>query len=257
MITSTSNQHAKRIRELQGNAAARHEQESFILEGVRLVREALLAGSEVQLILVTESVVEAEHELVDRAATLGISVKLASEEVLASCSDTQSPQGILAVVSFPRLPLPLASDLVLIVDRLSDPGNLGTLLRTGWAAGVDAVYLTQGTVDPYNPKVIRGAMGAHLQLPILKRDYEELQAELQGLRLVLAEAGSGRPYDQVNWRVPVGLAIGSEAHGPHLRLRELVRDQVHIPMADSAESLNAAVAAAVILFEIRRQRGST
>jgi len=180
---------------------------------------------------------------------------LVSEAVMASCSDTQSPPGLLAVLPIRTHLKRKPEKLALVIDRFADPGNLGTLLRTALAAGVEAVYLNEGGVDPHNPKVVRGAMGAHMRLPILTVDAKYLQRHLAGLDIWLAEAHTGRPYTEVDWRRPVALIIGGEAHGPQPSIRALALGQVHIPMPGGTESLNAAVAAAVVLFEIVRQRG--
>jgi len=146
-------------------------------------------------------------------------------------------------------------NLALIADRISDPGNLGTILRTALAAEVDAVFLNPGTVDPFNPKVVRGAMGAHFHLPIVQMETSEIGKFLCGTDMWVAEAGLGIPYYQVDWNKPSAIVIGSEAHGPSDELRSIATGSIHIPISALAESLNASVAAAVILFEIARMRG--
>jgi TrmH family RNA methyltransferase len=129
------------------------------------------------------------------------------------------------------------------------------MLRTALAAGVQLVLLTGGTVDPFNPKVVRAAAGAHFHLPIQTVTPADLPAAVEGLDLWLAEARAGTPYARVDWRAPCALIIGSEARGPGAAVRALPARRVHIPTAQQSESLNAAAAAAVILFEIARQRG--
>jgi TrmH family RNA methyltransferase len=172
---------------------------------------------------------------------------------MKAASDTESPPGVLLTLPIPRISPPVAANFVLVLDRLADPGNMGTILRTAFAAGVQAVHLTKGTVDPYNPKVVRAAMGAHLRLPI---DYiaDQESQPFEGLDVLIAERGSGLPYYQVDWRSPFALVIGSETHGPGETMRSLASGGVHIPVRDETESLNAAVAAGVILFEVARQR---
>jgi TrmH family RNA methyltransferase len=142
----------------------------------------------------------------------------------------------------------------LVLDGLRDPGNLGTILRTADAAGVQAVFLAPGTVDAYNPKVVRAAMGAHFHVPLVAAGWTALAGRLRGLSLWLAEARQGLAYDQVDWRQPSALIIGAEAAGPGDAARRLAPKQVSIPMPGQAESLNAAVAAGIILFEAARQR---
>lgn len=255
MITSTANKRIKLIRALQNKRRTRQKEQAYIIEGVRLVREAIAAEHPVDMILYTENLDQQGRELVKRMAQLGGETMLVSEAVMASCSDTQCPPGLLAVLPIRTLLKPKPESLALVIDRLADPGNLGTLLRTALAAGVETVFLSEGGVDPYNPKVVRGAMGAHMRLPILTANAKHLKHHLAGLDIWLAESHAGRPYTEVNWRRPLALIIGGEAHGPQPSIRALAHGQVHIPMPGGTESLNAAMAAAVILFEIVRQRG--
>ncbi len=169
----------------------------------------------------------------------------------------QTPQGILAVFPFPNL-TPDPDDpapLVLVLDRLRDPGNLGTLLRSAAGAGVNAVYLSPETVDPWNPKVVRAGMGAHFRVPLIPLDagtLEELRERLP--RRVVASAAVTRPYDATNWAGATALIIGGETEGIGPELAAWATDEVGIPLARGLESLNAAVAGAVILFEAARQR---
>src|SRR6185436_18204338 len=135
---------------------------------------------------------------------------------MSAASDTETPQGLLAIVTLPSSLIlqPSSFSFALILDSLSDPGNLGTILRTADAAGVEAVFIAPGTVDAYNPKVVRAAMGAHFHLPIIETSWESLADHLNELEVWLAEAQVGEAYDQVDWRTPCALIIGSEAEGP-------------------------------------------
>jgi TrmH family RNA methyltransferase len=153
------------------------------------------------------------------------------------------------------IPSPEQLSLALVADRIADPGNLGTILRTALAAGVEAFFLTKGTVDPFNPKVVRSAMGAHFHMPIEILKPRAIAQRLDGLEIWIAEADQGVHYHEVNWRQPSALIIGCEAHGPQPAIRSLAKGQVQIPMRESSDSLNVAIATAVILFEIVRQRG--
>jgi TrmH family RNA methyltransferase len=173
------------------------------------------------------------------------------DAVMAACSDTVAPQGVLAVVPF--LHLPPRPGLILILDQLRDPGNLGTILRSAEAAGAGQVVLAPDTVDAYNPKVVRAAMGAHFRLPVTGLGWPSIAALVAGGAVWLADAAGEVPYDGVDWMVAAALIVGSEAAGPGAQATRLATGRVSIPMA-GGESLNAAMAATVLLFEAARQR---
>jgi TrmH family RNA methyltransferase len=254
MITSTSNRRVKRVRALQAHRRDRWKEKRFILEGSRLSHEVIRAGVPVELVFHTENFKAKEPGLIHLLARLGGEVHSVSDTVMAACSDTESPAGILIVAPFPEPEIPDKLTLALVVDRMADPGNLGTLLRTAWAVGVEVLFLTEGCVDPFNPKVIRAGAGAHFRLPVLELHSDEVVDHLKGMELWVAESREGVAYYEVDWRGPSALVIGSEAHGVGDRIGDVIKKRVHIPMREGVESLNAAVAASVILFEIVHQR---
>ncbi len=254
MITSAANPKIKLVRALQTKRGRREAEQAFVVEGVRLVEEAARAGVAARLVLHAAGLDARSQAALEQLARLGGEVETVAAEVLAQASDTQAPQGLLAVLPWPVLGLPSPLSFALVLDRLGDPGNLGTVLRAAEAAGAQAVFLAPGTVDVYNPKVVRAAMGAHFHLPIVAAGWEALERALAGLALWRAEAHAGLAYDRVDWRRPSALLLGSEAAGPGDAARRLAPNCVHIPMAGQAESLNAAVAAAVLMFEVARQR---
>lgn len=256
MITSAANARIKWIRRLQDKRREREQESVFVIEGVRLAQEAVQAAVPARLVLHTAHIGPRERSVINGLARLGAEVEEASEAALAACTSTETAPGLLAVIAHPDLPLPESLSLVVVADRLADPGNLGSILRTARAAGADAVFLTSGTVDPYNPKVVRGGMGAHFHLPIVQDSAPELMRRLAGLTIKVAQAGEGERYDQVDWRTPSALIIGGETQGSAEAWRR-AGGSVHIPMASGTESLNAAVACGILLFEIRRQRGQT
>jgi TrmH family RNA methyltransferase len=257
MITSSSNDKVRYVRKLQSQKSVRHEDQRLVLEGVRLVEEVVRAGLVPTLVFYTEALASEGRgkALLVTLRGVGAPCTMVSESVMEHCSDTVTPQGILAVLPFPDIASPQPPTLVLIVDRLRDPGNLGTLLRTALAAGVEQVLLAPGTVDFSNPKVVRSAMGAHLWLPISDAGWDTIADRVSGCHVWLAAAGGATRYTQVDWTHPAALILGSEAHGAGEKARSLARDRVSIPIQPAVESLNAAVAAAVILFEAARQRG--
>jgi TrmH family RNA methyltransferase len=150
---------------------------------------------------------------------------------MRSCSDTQTPQGILAVLPMPEIAPPAASTLTLIADSVRDPGNLGTILRTAWAAGVERVILAPGTVDASNPKVVRAAMGAHLYLPIASLRWQSISGAVADAEVWLAASDGDVAYSAVDWSDRVALIIGGEGAGAGASARVLARGSVSIPMA--------------------------
>ncbi len=254
MITSSTNQHIKWVRTLQSKRSARYTEGMYVIEGTRLMEEALKASQRARLVLHTQEWASKYPRQLDQLNQPGTQVELVGESALASCSDVETPQGVLAVLPIPKPNSKLDVSLTLILDRLADPGNLGSLLRTALAAQVDQVYLTPGSVDAYNPKVVRSAMGAHFNLAVEEATVDQIVAGTERRPIWIAEARQGKPYTLVDWRAPVALAIGSEAHGIDPALEARAFGKAHIPIASSSESLNAATAAAIILFEIRRQR---
>lgn len=255
MITSANNPLVKRIRSLQAKRRAREDEGVFVIEGLRLAREAVEASLPAELVLHTDHLDERGRAIVNALARLGARVEITSSEVMRACSSAETPPGLLAVLPLPRHPLPRPMTLVLVAAGISDPGNLGTLLRTALAAGVEVVFLTEGSVDPFNPKTVRAGMGAQLRLPILTAAQEELAGHLDRLQVWLAEAHGGTGYFAVDWRGPSALIVGGEAYGPPPWIEALAGGRVSIPMPGKVDSLNASIAAAVILFEIVRQRG--
>ncbi len=230
----------------------------FVVEGVRLVEEALRAGWQPSLVLYTPDLSQRGLEII-RSLSPSI-VEEVSPAVMRSASDTQTPQGILAVMAQRTLPLPAALDFVLVLDAVRDPGNLGTILRTAAAAGVQAVFLAPGCVDPFSPKVLRSAMGAHFCLPLLVLDWTEIEALLKlgearpGVKIYLSDAEGSLPYTQADFRSPAALIVGGEAEGAGAEAQRMAERRIHIPMAPGVESLNAAIAAAILMFEVVRQR---
>ena len=255
MIISVANEKVKYVRSLY-RRRVRYRERRFVIEGVRLMEEAFRAGIVPALLFYNEGLdaVPGGRELLAEMQKVGDPAFAVSERVMKALADTVSPQGVLAVVPFVELDPPPSLSLALVVDRLRDPGNLGSILRSANAAGVEQVILAPKTVDPYNPKVVRGAMGAHFRLPIVALSWPEIAETLVGVRVLLADVRAEQAYYEVDWTQPSALIIGGEAHGASPEAMELAAATIAIPMPGEAESLNAAMAASVILFEAARQR---
>ncbi|MDX1663525.1 MAG: RNA methyltransferase [Candidatus Promineifilaceae bacterium] len=253
MITSLANSRVKQVRRLQTDRRYREREGAFVIEGSRWLSELPSLPYLPKAVFYTEAWQRRpEHAAI--LQDLGAVAQIVSESVMEAMSDTESPSGVLAVLPMKTKPLPTQPTLLLILDQIRDPGNLGTMLRTAAAAGVEGILLSPGCVDPYNPKVVRSAMGAHLRLPLLQVNWTEISERSDGLSVWLAAADGALPYTDVNWRTPSALIIGSEAHGAGDEASTLAGGTTYIPMYAETESLNAAMAAGIMLFEAVRQR---
>jgi RNA methyltransferase, TrmH family len=255
MLTSTKNPRIQQIRKLQGSARARKKEALFVVEGVRLAEEALNANWQPELLIYTADLNLRGQQTIAGFQAKGVEIVPVSSQVMQAASNTQTPQGILLVLPLPKWDLPAEPTFVLIFDRVRDPGNVGTLLRTALAAGVDAVVLPPENADAFAPKVVRAAMGAHFRLPIISMDWETIGQRLTGLSVFLADSGGGCTHLEAAFKTPLILIIGGEAEGAGGQAARLATQRVHIPMTGRAESLNAAVAGAILMFEVVRQRG--
>ena len=263
VITSSQNSKIKLVRALLGRAKERRDANAFVVEGVRLVEEAVISNWGFQFALYDESLNERGKSLVERLKSRSVEVDEISERLMQSLSETEAPQGILAVVEISNLPiLRQAQDrvsnslnFVLIPDQIRDPGNIGTLLRTAAATGVQAVLLPPDTTDAFAPKVIRSGMGAHFRLPIHAMTWDEIRAQTNGLQIYLADM-EGSSCWETDLRQPLALIIGGEAEGASDEARKLATQKISIPMVGNIESLNAGVAGSVLMFEIMRQRSN-
>jgi TrmH family RNA methyltransferase len=256
MITSTNNPKVKWVHKLQSHSKARRSEEAFVLEGVRLTEEGVKSGWETRLVFYTKDLDQRGKKVLDRYFEVGVLVQEVSPQVMSFISDTDTPQGILSVVTIQSLPISKRIEVAFIPDSVRDPGNLGTMLRTGAAAGVGVIYITPGTVDPYTPKVVRAAMGAHFRVPIQLKTWNEIDQikRALGLMVYLADINKGKAFNQVTFKFPMALVVGGEAKGASTAARSLVDEYVHIPMFRGVESLNAAVASGILLFEVFRKR---
>ena len=257
MITSNQNSKIKLVRALLGRSKERREAGAFVAEGVRLVEEAAKANWKFRFVLYDETLSERGKSQVEGLRLKGLEVEEVSASVMKSISETEAPQGILAVLEFTNLPLPQSPNFILIPDQIRDPGNLGTLLRSAAASGVQAVLIPPETTDVFAPKVLRSGMGAHFRLPIHEMSWEEIEkvVKLEGLQVYVADM-DGQSCWAIDLHQPVALIIGSEADGASDSARKLANGKISIPMSDETESLNAGVAGSVLMFEVMRQRAS-
>jgi TrmH family RNA methyltransferase len=264
LISSRRNPLVKRLRALH-TARGRREAGLLLLEGTHLVQELLRLGLSPHELVCTELWCQRHGQLL-QALPPAVRPVLVSPEVLAAVATTDHPDGVVLTLPPPAAAAAReAADFVLVLDRLQDPGNLGTLMRTALAAGVEALWLTDGA-DPLQPKVLRASAGAALALPLLRTDAADLQSRLRRLAAsgtqvaaaVVADHpdASGRPplpYWQLDWRRPTALLLGNEGGGVAAELQALASHRVTIPHSPAVESLNVAAAAAPLLLERWRQ----
>jgi len=255
MITSSQNSKIKLVRALLGRAKERREASAFVVEGVRLVEEAASANWKFQFALYDETLSERGKSQVESLTSRDVDVDEVASTLMQSLSETETPQGILAVLELTNLPIPDSPNFILIPDQIRDPGNLGTLQRTAAAAGVQAVLLPPETTDAFAPKVVRSGMGAHFRLPIHSMTWEEIREQTKELQIYLADM-NGQSCWETNLRQPLALIIGGEAEGASEEAWKLATQKISIPMLGKMESLNAGVAGSLLMFEVVRQRSN-
>lgn len=258
MIESAQNQYLKQYRSLE-RRKSRTELRLLPLEGVRLIRDAVLGGMTPATVFLREGLDVNDFPFLPPLAQ-SVRILTVKDQLFDSTAFTETPQGILAMVPRPEWSLAdiFASEpaLLLVVDGIQDPGNLGTMLRTAAGAGASGVALLPGTVDVTNPKTLRAAMGAYFTIPSVEVTAQELLAALamNSVDLVTTEAKAELAYDDFDWAKPRAVVIGNEGAGVSAALAAAAVTGVSIPMSPGVESLNAAIAMSVIFFEASRQR---
>jgi len=254
IITSTQNEKVKLAYGLQNRARTRRKEMKIALEGIKLVRDAMERGHKPTFILydpeaIGRDIIKSLKKHAPNGEYLAV-----SSDVMKHIAEAEQPQGIIGVFPLPLPPLPRNPTRVLILDEVSDPGNMGTIFRTAAASGVECVLLSPNCADPYNPKVLRSGMGAHFRLPIVEVKWFEIENYCADLNVLVAMGEGDTRYDKVDWREKWALIIGNEGHGVSEQAKTLASAKIYIPMAKETESLNAGIATGVILFEAARQR---
>ncbi|MDE6990906.1 MAG: RNA methyltransferase [Lachnospiraceae bacterium] len=267
MISSTANSKVKRLAALVQKAKMRREEQLFVVEGVRMFREA--PDEWIKEVYVSETLLrkwEQEYDRESRERIKKYQCEVLTDEVFRKVSDTQTPQGVLCVLAMPhyelaqRLEEGMADSsrppLYVLLEDLQDPGNLGTILRAGEGAGVDGVIMTRRTVDIFNPKVIRATMGSIYRVPFYIVDDLGGTVSLlrkSGVRVYAAHLDDSVDYDVPDYTKPTAFLIGNEGGGLRRETAQTASQYIKIPMAGQVESLNAAAAAAILMYEAARQ----
>lgn len=254
IIKSSRNEKYKCIKSLK-QKKARTELNLFTVEGIKSVNDVIGSSYEIESIIVSETFYE--KELFDYPN--GVDLYIIADEIFAGLSDTENPQGIIAVIKMKKQNniLPDLKKAYIYCDRVQDPGNMGTIIRTADAAGFGGVFLSPGCVDLYNPKTVRSSMGSFFHIEKYENvTVEELKKfKTTGFTFMCATLSEKTIcYTDADFTVPAIIAIGNEANGICEAVLSVSDTDIKIPIDGGAESLNAAVAAAVIMYEVNRQR---
>ena len=249
----------KRLRTLLRDPRARAEAGAVVLEGPRVVEGALDRGATLETVYLGPGAARAFAPLVERVRAAGTRLAELGEGVLEKLGSTRTPQPVLALAPAPTRAIDALSGdgTVVVAVDVTDPGNVGTIIRSAEASGADGVVVCGNSVDPLNPKVVRSSAAAIFGVNVMEADdpMEVLDAlSARGRRRVGAVVGEGTPYDQADLTSSLALVVGNEARGLAPALRDHLDATVTIPMAGHAESLNVAMAATIVLFESARQR---
>jgi RNA methyltransferase, TrmH family len=257
MITSTQNPLVKQMRKLH-RAKERRDQQLFLLEGTHLLEEACAAGCTLVSVCHTAAWQQAYPQLWATVTGQAARVEVVSDEVLQAIATTVHPDGVVATVQRVfNVAQPTAIRLGVALETLQDPGNLGAIIRTAAAAGVDGLWLSANSVDLDHPKVLRASAGQWFRLPMtvsanLSKDVQTLKA--QGVQIVATVPTATSSYWQADLTSPTVVLLGNEGGGLSSELLSLSDVTVKIPLATGVESLNVAIAAALVLYEARRQQ---
>lgn len=260
MITATSNAQVKYVISLQNKSRLRREKQEFVVEGIKMVMEA--PRDRVVKIYASESF-EKSNENIAELLKSQSHYETVSDNVFAQMSDTKTPQGVMAIVAMKQYNIEDLFDkngntFIVAAENVQDPGNMGTIVRTAEGAGVTGILLSGGCVDLYNPKTIRSTMGSIFRMPVVSE--QEFGAAIdyissKGVKFYAAHLNGDKNYTDCDYRTSCAFIIGNESNGITDETSEKCHELIRIPMAGKVESLNASIAAAVLMYEANRQKG--
>lgn len=260
MITSGANPRVKQIVQWQTKAKERRKDGVFLAEGIKMFEEA--PKEWIREVYLSEDAFEKIKKMPGLPEKLEqVGYETVSSEVFAKMSDTQTPQGVLTVLKRPNYKLEdllnQPNPLLVVLENLQDPGNLGTIIRTGEGAGVTGVIMSEGTVDIFNPKTIRSTMGSVYRVPfVYVTDVSEIMSKMRekGIHTYAAHLQGDTYYDSFCFKEPTAFLIGNEGNGLSKELADSADSYLKIPMEGKVESLNAAIATSLLMYEAHRQR---
>jgi TrmH family RNA methyltransferase len=265
VVTSTGNRRIVEARKLD-QRKHRQRQGRFLVEGLQILHMALDAGAHPLEVFYCDSLFAGEEAatLLARFREIGAGLVPVSERVMRALSERDAPQGLVATFELFETPLqaisPVHLALIIVLDRLQDPGNVGTLIRTADAVGVGGIVLIEPCVDPFDPKTVRGSMGSLFNVPVARTaDVAALfeWAKANDLLPVGADAHQGQAWDTEPWKDGVALVLGNEARGLSEDVRPHIERWARLPIVGKAESLNVAVAGGVLMYAWLRERQAT
>ncbi len=259
MITSIKNPNIQYIRELLAQKKRRDQAGAFVVEGVRLAEEALAAQYTPSLAFFSAQISERGKTLITNLDAKQTAIEEIEAGLLERISDTETSQGLLMVFKKKELSPQSIREPLIVLDQMRDPGNLGTILRSASAFGFASAILTPGSVDPFSPKALRSGMGAQFKLPVFSMNAEEIRRVCKSgsggqMQIYLADAQAQKTCWESDLSQPLCLIIGSEAFGAEPAMRQIVDASILIPMQANNESLNAAMSASILMYEVYRQR---
>lgn len=254
-IQSKDNSLVKEVRKLK-EKKYRIDKNQFLIEGFRFVSEALASNFQVPLVFVSESAKDKWNSFsIETSLQNCTKVYTVTDQVFKVISSTDTPQGIAAVVNNKLIEAENKQGFYILVDKVQDPGNMGTIIRTAHAAGALAIITTKGTVDIYNEKTLRSTMGSIFHVPIIQdENLTNIQAlKNNGFKLIVTSLDTDNNFYNINLKDKIIIAVGNEGNGVSEEIFSMSDIKVKIPMPGEAESLNVSVAASIMMFEVVRQ----
>lgn len=251
MIVSKDNSQIKHIRQLK-QKKYRDEYKEFVVEGIKIVQEAIEENENIQLIVICEELLK---KTID---TKNFKIEYVNKSIFEVISDTVTPQGILAVIK-EKEPKKIASRVLFALDDIQDPGNMGTIIRTLDAAGIKDLIISKESADTYNPKVTRSTMGAIYRVNVIRENLKSKLLDLKekGYKIVVTSLATDKYYYDINYNEKMVIVIGNEGKGVSQEINEIADIKIKIPMLGKAESLNASVATAILAYEYVRNEINT
>ena len=243
----------KKLKERKG----RNKSSKYIIEGFRLVQEAFKAKADIEYLFISERNIEKLNEYILNYINKDTKIFKIREELIKELCYTEKPQGIVAVVKMKKYEINDSGTFYLLCDKVQDPGNLGTIIRTAHAAGVDGIILTKGTVDIYNDKTIRSTMGSIFYMPVITDDENNSIVKKlinYGFSLLATSLQGNKDFFKEDLSGKIIISVGNEGNGVSKEIYDLADKKVKIPMPGGAESLNVSIAASIIIYERLRQK---